>query len=103
MSEQIFPKIIQCVLYYINIEEPDFQRKVININDKLLALVLTVMKTDIDFSNIMHRLKHSFKTPFSKTKEIIIMWFTELFKNYSEDMIFLNDEVLENIIETLNF
>lgn len=87
MSENVFPKIIHCVLYYINIDDSEFNKLVIHINDKLLALVLTVMKTDIDFGHIMHRLKHSFKTLYPKTKEIIIMWFTELFKNYSEDMI----------------
>ena len=103
MSENVFPRIIQTVLYYVNIDDSEFSKLVIKINDKLLALVLTVMKTDIDFGNIMHRLKHSFKTSYPKTKELIIMWFTELFKNYSEDMIQHNDEVLENIIETLNF
>ena len=38
-----------------------------------------------------------------KTKEIVIGWYTEMFKSSSEEMFGFNSDILENIIETLNF
>ena len=44
LSNEIFPKVIQCVLYYTNIENSEVQQTVESINEKLLNLVLRVMK-----------------------------------------------------------
>lgn len=103
LSNEIFPKVIQCVLYYTNIENSEVQQTVESINEKLLNLVLRVMKQDLDLTPLLSRLKHNFKSSFVKTKEIVIGWYTEMFKSSSEEMFGFNSDILENIIETLNF
>jgi len=95
-----------------------------SINEKLLSFVLGTNKQRGDFENIFHELKKQFKGgdhpiagstgggPSAKsahpsvsvrTKEIIITWFTDLFKAFQEELIDKQTDVFEQLINSLDF
>lgn len=69
---------------YSGPEHTDAEAIVSKINEKLREFVLgTMINKRGDFENIFHELKKQFKdSRTAKTKEIIITWFTELFKAF---------------------
>ena len=51
----------------------------------------------------MFCLRKNFIKGEVKTKEIAIDWFTELFKHFSEKLLSREDDILTNIIQSINF
>ena len=106
MSElgvHLFPEMLQCILYYINTENTDLVNKLNKINSSLQKLVMKVLKGKDELEPILITLRSSFIRGKVKTKEIAIDWFTELFKHYSDKLLSKEDEILSNIIQSINF
>ena len=59
MYQHQFPDIIEIILIYI--QRKQFQGLVQEINQKLLQLVLNIMKDKNDFDNILNKLRNEFK------------------------------------------
>lgn len=99
----LFPDMLQCILYYINTENTDLVMKLNKINTQLQRLVMKVLKNNDDLEPITICLKKNFMRGKVKTKEIAIEWLTELFKHYSDKLLNKDDEILSNIIQSINF
>mmetsp|Transcript_16568 Transcript_16568/g.19175 ORF Transcript_16568/g.19175 Transcript_16568/m.19175 type:complete len:182 (+) Transcript_16568:618-1163(+) len=103
LGEYLFPDMLQCILYYINTENSDLVTKLHKINTSLQKLVMKVLKNKEELEPILISLRSSFIRGKVKTKEIAIDWFTELFKHYSDKLLSKEDEILSNIIQSINF
>ena len=99
----MFPEMLQCILYYINTENTDLVNKLNKINSSLQKLVMKVLKGKDELEPILITLRSSFIIGKVKIKEIAIDWFTELFKHYSDKLLSKEDEILSNIIQSINF
>ena len=99
----LFPEMLQCILYYINTENTDLVNKLNKINGSLQKLVMRVLRGKDELEPILITLRSSFIRGKVKTKEIAIDWFTELFKHYSDKLLSKEDEILSNIIQSINF
>ena len=78
------------------------------INDKILYLVIDIMKDKNDFDNIFKKLKNEFKgksnTPnLAHTREIVVNWYIELFKSFNNDLIDSNKDVYVGVIDNIDF
>ena len=92
------------ILSYSNKIKMDYSQIVGDINDTFLTLVLGTMVNKSEFQNIFNELKKQFKeSNTAQTKEIIIVWFTELFKAFQEELIDRQTDVFEELINSLNF
>lgn len=103
LGYSLFPEMLQCILYYINTENTDLVQKLSKINTNLQKLVMKVLKNNEELEPITIWLKRNFMRGKVKTKEIAIEWFTELFKHYSDKLLSKEDEILSNIIQSINF
>lgn len=99
----LFPEMLQCILYYINTENSELVNKLHKINTSLQRLVMKVLKNRGELEPILICLRKNFIRGKVKTKEIAIGWFTELFKHYSDKLLSKEDEILSNIIQSINF
>ena len=73
------------------------------INTTLQLLVMKVLKNKNELESILICLRKYFKLGKTKTREIAIGWFTELFKHYSDKLLSKEDEILSHIIQSINF
>jgi hypothetical protein len=103
LGTNLFPNMLQCILYYINTENSDLVSKLHKINTSLQKLVMKVLKNKTELEPILICLRKNFIRGKVKTKEIAIGWFTELFKHYSDKLLSKEDEILSNIIQSINF
>lgn len=103
LGSSLFPNMLQCILYYINTENSDLGNKLQKINTSLQKLVMRVLKNKTELEPILICLRKNFIRGKVKTKEIAIGWFTELFKHYSDKLLSKEDEILANIIGSINF
>ena len=103
LGSSLFPNMVQCILYYINTENSDLGNKLQKINTSLQKLVMRVLKNKTELEPILICLRKNFIRGKVKTKEIAIGWFTELFKHYSDKLLSKEDEILANIIGSINF
>jgi len=110
LGSRLFPEMLNCVLYYINTGNTEVVAILGRINTLLQKLVIVINlkitspktnKNELD--PILVWLRKNFIKGKVKTKEICIGWFTELFKHYSDTLLNKEDEILENIIQSINF
>lgn len=64
---------------------------------------MKVLKNKNELESILICLRKYFKLGKTKTREIAIGWFTELFKHYSDKLLSKEDEILSHIIQSINF
>mmetsp|Transcript_9081 Transcript_9081/g.6841 ORF Transcript_9081/g.6841 Transcript_9081/m.6841 type:complete len:227 (-) Transcript_9081:648-1328(-) len=102
--QKTFPKIIQAILMYAHLRE-EYKKMVQKINEELMQIVLIILKSKDDFLFILRKLKKEFKlnTTTTQKKEIIILWFTELFKAFQEELIDDHQDVFEMLIDNIDF
>lgn len=75
------------------------------INNKILQLVIDIMKEKTDFDNIFKKLKNEFKANKnqSNTREIVVKWYIVLFKNFDTDLIDSNRDIYVTVIDAIDF
>lgn len=106
-SEQI-PELISTILRLKHSRRIDAQakRQVEMINEKILKTVIQLLTKSEEFDAIFKRLKKEFEDfkNSGETQEMIIQWYTELFKAFSEDLMEIHhQDISEGLIENLNF
>ena len=76
------------------------------INDAFLQAVISIIDSKADFEYIFARLKKEFFSEHSRsaeTQETIIQWYTELFKEFDEELFDSHSDIFEGLISNLNF
>ena len=70
-----------------------------------MKTVIQILNNKDEFEYIFRKLKKEFSQSKSsgETQEAIIQWYTQLFKEFSEDLIDLHQDIFEGLIENLNF
>ena len=99
----LFPEIIQCILYYINVENIEIYDKISNISKLVQKMVIFCVKDVSELSQIIETLKKNYYKIKLKTKELAIEWLSLLFENYSEKVLNKNDKIVGAIIQNINF
>ena len=93
MYTKIFPDIISTILrlkHSKKINDIDCKKLVENINGRFLRTVIQILSDKDEFEHIFHRLKKEYdevQRQGGEKQEAIIQWYTELFKEFSEDLI----------------
>lgn len=93
MYKDQFPDIISTILrlkHSRKINDERCKQLVENINGRFLRTVISILTDKDEFENIFKRLKKEYDDVqrYSGDKqEAIIQWYTELFKEFSEDLI----------------
>ena len=88
-----FPDIISTILrlkHSKKINDIDCKKLVENINGRFLRTVIQILSDKEEFEHIFHRLKKEYdevQKQGGEKQEAIIQWYTELFKEFSEDLI----------------
>jgi len=98
----LYPKMINWVLFYITVQDEEIYQLIIKINQTLQELVMLVANNSSDLTHIKVTLKKNFSKEQPQTREIIINWFTELFKNYPGWLFTKEDNPLSAIIQNMN-
>ncbi|CDW85005.1 vac14p [Stylonychia lemnae] len=102
--ERQYPAIIKVIVKYANIVKGDYLRVVEMINSTLLSLLIQTMDSKDEFQYIFNELKRQFRdSKTTKTKDIILDWFIELFKEFQEDIIEFYNDIFDELISSLNF
>ena len=110
MFQQQFPEIIEIILIYS--QRPKIQEIVQDINNRVVQLVLKIMKDKNDFENILKKLKNEFRgdkknqilnSNQAKTREIVVNWYIVLFKNFDTNLIDNNKDIFVTLIENIDF
>lgn len=93
MYTKQFPDIISTILrlkHSKKISDVDCKKLVENINGRFLRTVIQILSDRDEFEHIFHRLKKEYdevQRQGGEKQEAIIQWYTELFKEFSEDLI----------------
>lgn len=110
LGTRLFPEMLSWILYYINTDNSEVVGRLSKINTSLQKLVIIInLKINSSTNNkneleaILIWLRKNFIKGKVKTKEISIGWFTELFKHYSDKLLSKDDEILSNVIQSINF
>jgi len=104
MFEKQFPRIIQVVIQYAPIIKEEYKKLVRDINDKILAMVLSQLRNKQESNHIFKCLKDQLKVSVKEQKkEIIVVWLYELFSEFEEQFIDEHNEVFESLISTIDF
>jgi len=109
MYRQQFPDIISTILrlkHSKKITDIDCKRLVENINGRFLRTVIQILSERDEFEQIFHRLKKEYEQvqrQGGEKQEAIIQWYTELFKEFSNDLIEQHQDVFQGLIVNLNF
>ena len=109
MYTKQFPDIISTILrlkHSKKINDIDCKRLVENINGRFLRTVIQILSERDEFEHIFHRLKKEYEQvqrQGGEKQEAIIQWYTELFKEFSEDLIEQHQDVFQGLIINLNF
>lgn len=94
--------MLQCILTYSTTDHESLT-KIKSVNCILKSLVIRVAKETTDLNQIIFCLRRNFNKGEVKTKEMAIDWFTELFKHFSGQLINKEDDILVNVIQSINF
>ena len=104
-----FPDIISTILrlkHSKKINDIDCKKLVENINGRFLRTVIQILADKDEFEYIFHRLKKEYdevQRQGGEKQEAIIQWYTELFKEFSEDLIEQHQDIFQGLIINLNF
>jgi len=75
------------------------------INQGFLKAMIELLTESDQFAHVFARLKKTFhdskKDHYKKT--LIIWWYTQLFKNFEEDLIDKHQDIFDNLIDNLDF
>lgn len=109
MYKEQFPDIISTILrlkHSRKITDINCKRLVENINGRFLLTVIQILSDKDEFENIFKRLKKEYDDVWrqgGEKQEAIIQWYTELFKQFSEDLIEQHQDIFDGLIQNLNF
>ena len=109
MYKEQFPDIISTILrlkHSRKINDERCKQLVENINGRFLKTVIMILTDKDEFENIFKRLKKEYDDvqKYSGDKqEAIIQWYTELFKEFSEELIVQHQDIFQGLIVNLNF
>ena len=90
-------------MHYINIDNEEISRKIKSMNMLLQNLVIMYAKNNSDLDKILSTLNKNFEKGKVKTREIVIEWFSMLFKQQSENLIGTDEAILKSVYESINF
>ena len=109
MYKEQFPDIISTILrlkHSRKIIDNDCKRLVENINGRFLRTVIQILRERDEFEFIFKRLKKEYddtqKISVEK-QEAIIQWYTELFKDFGENLLEQHEDIFQGLIINLNF
>jgi len=112
MYKDQFPDIISTILRLKHSRRiaPQNKQLVENINGRFLRTVIQILNDKNEFEYIFKRLKkeygvgdHTLSNSNGEKQEAIIQWYTELFKEFSEDLINPHQDIFQGLIVNLNF
>eukprot|EP00347_Sterkiella_histriomuscorum_P018081 403346861 len=102
--EKQYPAIIRVIVKYSNLIKDDYQTVVAKINETLLTLLVQTMTNKDEFQFIFNELKKQYReSKTSKSKEIILNWLIQLFKEFEEDIIEFYNDVFDELVDSLSF